>query len=70
MSDYKIKLQSGAGTGTADKFFVCRPGEDAPSFIVRSAEEALSMIELDRAQPAPLNRCVGCVEGECPCLPV
>lgn len=66
MNGYVIKLV----TGTANSLHVYRPGEDAPAFMVSSEAEANRLINVDRAQPEPLNRCVGCVEGECPCLPV
>lgn len=66
MNDYVIKLV----TGTANSLHVYRPGADAPAFMVRNEAEANAMIELDRALPEPLNRCVDCVEEECPCLPV
>jgi hypothetical protein len=65
MTDYVIKLAIGA----ANCLHVYRPGEDAPAFMVSSEAEANRLIATDRAQPKPLNRCVGCVEGECPCLP-
>lgn len=66
MTGYAIKNTANA----VDRFHVYRPGESAPAFMVPSIDEAFSLIELDRAQPAPLIRCVGCVEEVCPCLPV
>jgi len=66
MSEYVIKLNP----GSANSLHVYRPGESAPAFMVSSEAEANLLIKVDRAQPEPLNRCVGCVEGECPCLPV
>lgn len=65
MSGYLIKNTAGA----VDRFHVYRPGETAPAFMIPTITEALDIVALDRAQPAPLNRCVGCVKGECPCLP-
>lgn len=65
MNSYVIKLNPRA----ANSLHVYRPGEDAPAFMVRNETEANRLIKVDRAQPEPLNRCVGCVEGECPCLP-
>jgi len=66
MNGYVIKLNP----GTTNSLHVYRPGESAPAFMVRNEAEANRLIKVDRAQPEPLYRCVGCVEGECPCLPV
>jgi hypothetical protein len=65
MSGYIIRNTAGA----TNRFHVYRPGESAPAFMLPTVTEALDIVALDRAQPVPLNRCVGCVEGECPCLP-
>jgi len=65
MTGYVIKNTA----GLVDRFHVYRPGETAPAFMLPTVTEALDMIDLDRAQPAPLNRCVGCVTEVCPCLP-
>jgi len=65
MTGYAIKNTA----GETDRFHVYRPGEKDPAFMVPTVTEALDLIAIDRAQPKPLNRCVGCVEGECPCLP-
>lgn len=66
MNGYTMKYVS----GDTNCLHVYRPGASDPAFMVRNETEANAMIELDRAHPEPLNRCVGCVEGECPCLPV
>ncbi|MEB0078029.1 hypothetical protein QN386_22300 [Pseudomonas sp. CCI3.2] len=65
MSGYLIKNT----VGVVDRFHVYRPGETSPAFMLPTITEALDIVELDRAQPAPLNRCVGCVELTCPCMP-
>jgi hypothetical protein len=65
MNGYVIKYAPAA----ADRFHVYRPGEDAPAFMVPTEAEAQELIRIDRAQPAPLIRCVGCAEEVCPCLP-
>lgn len=65
MSGYIVKNTP----NSIDRFHVYRPGEDAPAFMLPTAEEAFDLIALDRAQPAPLIRCVGCVEEKCECLP-
>ncbi|MGV6396966.1 hypothetical protein ACTUVN_002661 [Pseudomonas caspiana] len=66
MNDYSMKYVP----GTANCLHVYRPGADAPAFMVRNEAEANRLIKVDRAHPEPLNRCVGCVKEECPCLPV
>jgi hypothetical protein len=66
MNGYVIKLNPRA----VNSLHVYRPGESAPAFMVQNEAEANRLIKVDRAQPEPLNRCVDCVEGECPCLPV
>ncbi len=63
MSGYLISYLPGGLIG------VCRPGENDPAFMVPTINEAFDLIEIDKGMPEPLNRCVGCVKEECPCLP-
>lgn len=67
LSGYMVKNTPG---DTGKTMHVYRPGEKHPAFMVATVDEAMDLIAIDRAQPVQLNRCVGCVQEDCPCLPV
>jgi hypothetical protein len=47
MNGYVIKFTP----GTANRFHIYRPGEEAPAFMVPTEEEAQKLVAIDRAQP-------------------